>query len=612
MFSINNDFSFILTHLSTLIVIIMGYAIVKIKNKTQILNIFKGFIILLFLWNLGTMCEMYFRRIYNYTEMIFVYISYFSICFIPIFILLLGIVFAKTKIYFSWRYRVLFIIPIISIIIIWTNEYHNLFFVNYSIYSKEAVYGVYYYFHSIYSYTCILIGIIYLSYFSMKNSGFFSKQSILILIGIILPLAVNVIYSFNLADLAFNINSIAFTFSCICFMIAIFKFQFLNVVPVALQRIVDLMSDAYIVVNENYEIIDFNKTYTDTFKDVLRIRRKENFIELIDSFNFIESREFISYNETAIHKKRTVAFEKHIKLDSFDKHFTIEVTPIFTREDYIGTIFLMKDITEHKQNIETIKRNQEILMEQERLASLGQLIGGIAHNLKTPIMSIAGAIEGISELVEEYEDSIDDEEVTVQDHKEIAQEMYDWLNKMKPYCSYMSDIISAVKGQAVQLNTSLNYGFTLDELVKRIQILMKHELIKGNCTLNVHSTIDFETILKGDINSLVQVFNNIIANAIQAYGNKNGIIDIYIDKDREREEILFTITDYACGISEDIKDKLLKEMITTKGTKGTGLGLYMSYSTIKGRFSGEMWFDSNEDTGTSFYISIPCSRNLEG
>lgn len=55
----------------------------------------------------------------------------------------------------------------------------------------------------------------------------------------------------------------------------------------------------------------------------------------------------------------------------------------------------------------TIKANQETLMESERLASLGQLIGGIAHNLKTPIMSISGASEGLSDLVKEYDSSID-------------------------------------------------------------------------------------------------------------------------------------------------------------------------------------------------------------
>lgn len=69
---------------------------------------------------------------------------------------------------------------------------------------------------------------------------------------------------------------------------------------------------------------------------------------------------------------------------------------------------MFKDITQHKEDMQTIKNNQEILMERERLAGLGQLIGGIAHNLKTPIMSIAGAVQGLENLIHEYEESIDD------------------------------------------------------------------------------------------------------------------------------------------------------------------------------------------------------------
>ena len=60
-----------------------------------------------------------------------------------------------------------------------------------------------------------------------------------------------------------------------------------------------------------------------------------------------------------------------------------------------------------QNHIEQLQNNQDMLVEKERLASLGQLIGGISHNLKTPIMSISGAAEGISDLIKEYDESID-------------------------------------------------------------------------------------------------------------------------------------------------------------------------------------------------------------
>lgn len=276
-----------------------------------------------------------------------------------------------------------------------------------------------------------------------------------------------------------------------------------------------------------------------------------------------------------------------------------------TSNDEIGDLVIAFNHIQEKEkaNIESIKENQAIILEQERLASLGQLIGGIAHNLKTPIMSLAGGIEALKDLTNEYKESIEDKEVTTGDHYEIVAEMQEWLDKMKPYCSYMTDIISAVKGQAVQMNYAGSDKFTVEDLVKRIDVLMKHELNRYHCRLKADFQVDLHTELKGELNSLVQVFDNIIINAIQAYDGETGDIDFKIIKVGNNLE--FTLSDKGKGIPQEVQNKLFKEMFTTKGKNGTGLGLYMSYSTIKGRFSGNMWFESKEGSGTTFTITIP-------
>ena len=68
--------------------------------------------------------------------------------------------------------------------------------------------------------------------------------------------------------------------------------------------------------------------------------------------------------------------------DSLNKYFNIEFSSLNNRKTYLGTLILFKDISQHMEDMKTIKDNQDSLMESERLASLGQLIGGIAHNLK--------------------------------------------------------------------------------------------------------------------------------------------------------------------------------------------------------------------------------------
>jgi len=244
-----------------------------------------------------------------------------------------------------------------------------------------------------------------------------------------------------------------------------------------------------------------------------------------------------------------------------------------------------------------------IIMERERLATLGQMIGGIAHNLKTPIMSIAGGLEAISELIDEYDNSIGDEEVTREDHHEIAADILNWVEKIKPYCTYMSDVISAVKGQTENLRDSTTLDFTVGELVKRVKILMSHELKKNKCRLNISVNVDENTIINGEINNLVQIMNNLISNSIEAYNGESGEIDLVIQKSNNNLEIV--VKDYGCGIPEKVKEKLLKSMITTKGKNGTGLGLYISYSTIKGKFGGTIHIESEEGKGTIITVIIP-------
>ena len=277
-----------------------------------------------------------------------------------------------------------------------------------------------------------------------------------------------------------------------------------------------------------------------------------------------------------------------------------------TSNDEFGNLIIsynkIQELTKH--NIQQLHDNQETLMERERLASLGQLIGGIAHNLKTPIMSISGAAEGLIDLVKEYDSSISDPEVNDEDHHEIAKDMSTWISKIKTHTEYMSDIITAVKGQAVTLTNEEDISFTVEELIKRVDILMKHELKNAVIYLNTSIKTDKNTIIHGDVNSLVQVINNMISNSIQAYSGKTEqTIDLTVKK--EKHKLIISIKDYGSGMPKKVKDKLFKEMITTKGKNGTGLGLYMSYSTIRAHFNGNIKVESEEGKGTTFYMILP-------
>lgn len=590
--------------ISTILILLVNTYIKKSKSKNQLTKVFSINFMLVILWNISLILQICFSKYIN--PIYFDYIAYIGICFLPLSLFFTGKIFANTKIQFTKKYLLLFIIPIISLLVLWTNDLHHLFYKHYSINFKDAIFGPYFIIHTIYSYSCIAISIIYLLFYSIRNSGFFSKQSLLICAGAVISLLINAVATFGILDLSIYVTPISFAIEILLITLAIFRFNFLSVAPIALQRIVDKISDAYIVVNENYTITDFNQSFLNIFNTNANIVRNKDLLELTEKNSYlnIDSNALLKSLSNVKDTDRTIIFEKHF--DKIDKYFHIEINCIMSKGNFLGILILLKDVTQHTLDMKTIKDNQDMLVEKERLASLGQMIGGIAHNLKTPIMSIAGATEGISDLVKEYDSSIEDSDVTPQDHHEIAKDMNEWLEKIKTHLSYMSDVITAIKGQAVAFSEQTASGFTVKELINYVDILMKHELKNALINLNTQADIDISTTVKGNINSLVQVINNIISNSIQAYqsqGKSNENINFRIYK--ENNNIIFKIEDFAGGLPEKVEEKLFKEMITTKGKNGTGLGLFMSYSNIKAHFSGNLRYETEKGKGTSFFVEIP-------
>lgn len=291
------------------------------------------------------------------------------------------------------------------------------------------------------------------------------------------------------------------------------------------------------------------------------------------------------------------------------KGIVTEKLPVPTNDE-IGDLCIayneLQDL--NNKNLEQLKSSQDLLVERERLASLGQMIGGIAHNLKTPIMSISGASEGLSDLTKELDMSIGNPQVTEEDYHAIVKDMNEWIEKIKTHTSYMSDVITAVKGQAVVFSEDQIYPFTIEELFNRVEILMRHELKNSITKLTIDDKTTKDDLIHGNINSLVQILNNMISNSIQAYNNPNKEKEINLSAKVENSRIIISIQDFGPGIPKDVQERLFKEMVTTKGKEGTGLGLFMSYSNIKAHFHGNITFETSSN-GTTFKISLPIYKN---
>lgn len=591
----------IVTVIAELIVL---YFIRKRGNKrNQLVIAFELTMLCMMLWCIGLIIQILVINFISPDYAVYPdYFTYLPVVLTPVALFFISYIFVKKEIHFKKWFLLLFIVPAITMIVLWTNDFHHLFYEYYSVNTAETTFGPYFYVHSLYTYGLFAVDIIMLLRASVKQSSMLSKQSLLIILGSLIPIVVNIL-GMTVIDTNIYVTPISFIVTILFFGVAILRYNFLSIAPIALKRVVDQMSDLYLVLNQDCIISDCNKPFEKIFKTEKNSLIGKNLFDLNFPKNIIAQKGSLKTCISSAKKDEKV-YKLQVALKNTEKHYNVEISGIYEDGNCIGVLILFKDITQHLIDMQNLEKNQNTLMERERLASLGQMIGGIAHNLKTPIMSISGAADGLEDLITEYKKSIDDPEVTKEDHHAIADDMSSWISKIRTYDSYMSDVITAVKGQAVNMNDEKPILFTVKELLNRVNILMKHELKNALVTLNIDYKVSENTQILGNINSLVQVINNLISNAIQAYNGKpNQSIDLVVDS--KDNKLLISVIDHGCGISKEVQDKLFSQMITTKGQKGTGLGLFMSYSTIKGHFKGDMNFESEVGKGTRFNILLP-------
>ena len=511
--------------------------------------------------------------------------------------------------------KALFIGPIISILVAWTNPLHHLQFKEFSVVRSEIVFGPYVLVSGALNYIYLMAAIVYMVRFALKNkTTLYWKQCILFTLSGLCPLIVSIYATFSGKDVPISATPMSFIATVIFNGIAIYQLHMLDITPVATRHILDAISDGYLVLSEDGLVLGYNRRFEALFANQYGIVENRHLKDCVQNEDI--QQKTAAYNMlTAMESSREggtmISYEQAVTIDLNGKarrqYFVVDVSPLEINSKIVGFAVLFKDITQLRESMQKLQDSQERMMEQERMAFLGQMIGGLAHNLKTPIMSISGCVSAVEDLVEECEESLTDPQVVEEDYREIYGEMREWFQKMKDSTAYMSDIITAIKGQAANISTDEKSTFTIEEMIKRSMLLMRHELLNSGCRLKVDYVKEKEIMLQGDINNLIQVVDNLLSNAIYAQKQMGGgEIEIRIDHDTENLKI--AVMDRGGGISPNVKEKLFKSMVTSKGTMGTGLGLYISNVVIKGKFSGSMWVEDRRGGGTIIGISIPLER----
>ena len=155
----------------------------------------------------------------------------------------------------------------------------------------------------------------------------------LIFIGTLVPIVTNILGGLKIIQMNVYITPVTFVFTVFCLFLAVFKFNLLKSTPIALQRIVDRISDSYVVLNENYEISDFNQTYVNTFKVKNPVKdRGINFLHILEKYS-INSKEFYNRTEKIKGTEETDSFQLYI--EPLEKYFRVEITSIMINGQFI-------------------------------------------------------------------------------------------------------------------------------------------------------------------------------------------------------------------------------------------------------------------------------------
>jgi PAS domain S-box-containing protein len=249
-------------------------------------------------------------------------------------------------------------------------------------------------------------------------------------------------------------------------------------------------------------------------------------------------------------------------------------------------------------DITDIKQQEKMLSHQTKMASMGEMIGNIAHQWRQPLTAISVAAGGIKLNYE----------LDMVDEKEILSELDNIVNNTQFLSNTIEDFQNFLKDDRSMVHYSINEA--LDKTTGIVSANLE------SYEINVIKVFDENIYLNGKLNDLIQVLLNIINNAadiLKTFKESNLKKYILIDAKKQNDNIVLTVQDSAGGIPDNIIGKIFEPYFTTKHqSQGTGLGLYMSHQIITEGMKGEIkvqnehfTYEGKEYTGAKFVISFP-------
>jgi signal transduction histidine kinase len=277
---------------------------------------------------------------------------------------------------------------------------------------------------------------------------------------------------------------------------------------------------------------------------------------------------------------------------------------------------------ELEKNVIILRQTQNQLIQTEKMASLGMLTAGIAHEINNPVNFISGSYQALSELIQDIERVMNLysslEPFQPKSEKPELLELEKTLSISGTFDSIkflISNIETGVTRTTNIIQNLMTYSrtgelqyvlFDIEKNVRDTLVLFKTKLGDRITVIEQFQNIPHIVV---DPTGISRVFMNIISNAIDAIPNE-GSITIKTHYDHDFGQVIVIFEDTGVGISPENQRKLFDPFFTTKEVgKGTGLGMYMSYQTIE-QHGGRIEVNSQQNVGTAISIYLPTRKNM--
>lgn len=242
-----------------------------------------------------------------------------------------------------------------------------------------------------------------------------------------------------------------------------------------------------------------------------------------------------------------------------------------------GVMLLIQDLSQ-------VKSLEEELRRSERMAALGKMAAGVAHELRNPLSSIKGLAILLKSRFHDKSGDLETADILVQEVERLNRSIGELLDYARPQKLIKEDVHP-------------------EEVVQKAVSLIRMDAESVGVSVEMEMAADLP-LVQADQDKLIQVFLNLFLNSIQAM-EQGGLLDVSVTV--QGKNVLFTIKDTGRGVNEGDLPRIFDPYFTTK-PEGTGLGLAMSMKIIE-EHGGTMTFQSEEEMGTTVVVTLPCKQS---